>query len=175
MVQNAIILSLVVFAFLSCDDSEKKEILTYEGPLREVENLEYYNSERGKVSVKMTADLVYEFLNGDREFPKGISIEFYDELGNIESTLKANHAYFFKDENKWRGQGNVEVKNIKQNEQLNTEELFWNPKDEKIYTDKFVTIRQQSNVIYGEGLDAKQDLSSYKILNLNDSDLHFEE
>jgi LPS export ABC transporter protein LptC len=159
----------------SCDESEKKEILTYDGPLREVENIEYYNSEHGKVSVKMTADLVYEFVNGDREFPKGVSIEFYDEFGKISSTLKANQAFFFKEENKWRGQGNVEVKNILQNEQLNTEELFWNPKDQKIYTDKFVTIRQQSNVIYGEGLDAKQDLSSYKILNLNDSDLHFEE
>ncbi len=64
---------------------------------------------------------------------------------------------------------------MKQHEQLNTEELFWFPKDRNIKTDKFVTIRQQDNVIYGEGLEAKQDLSSYTILNLNDSDLQFEE
>jgi LPS export ABC transporter protein LptC len=91
-------------------------------------------------------------------------MEFYDEFGKISSTLKANKAYYFKKEDQWRGQGNVEVKNIQKNEQLNSEELFWKPKEEKIFTEKFVTIRMQSDVIYGEGLDAKQDLSSYKIL-----------
>ncbi len=177
MLRNAflLLLTLALFVLTSCEDAERKEILTYDGPQREVENIEYYNSEHGKVTVKMTADVVFEYQNGDREFPKGVAIEFFDEVGNIASTLKANHAFFFKEENKWRGQGKVEVKNMKQHEQLNTEELFWFPKDRNIKTDKFVTIRQQDNVIYGEGLEAKQDLSSYTILNLNDSDLQFEE
>ena len=55
------------------------------------------------------------------------------------------------------------MKNIGKNEQLNTEELFWKPADEKIFTDKFVTIRQQTDVIYGQGLEAKQDMSDYVI------------
>ena len=112
---------------------------------------------------EMLADLVYEFENGDREFPEGLYLEFYDESGKLESTLRANEAYYFKKENQWRGRGKVEVKNLEKNEQLNTEELFWKPADEKIFTDKFVTIRQQSDVIYGQGLEAKQDMSDYVI------------
>jgi hypothetical protein len=50
------------------------------------------------------------------------------------------------------------------NEQLNTEELFWKPSQQKIFTDKFVTIRQEGDVIYGQGLEAKQDMSDYTIL-----------
>jgi hypothetical protein len=46
---------------------------------------------------------------------------------------------------------------------LNTEELFWNQFTKKIFTDKFVTIRLQGDVVYGEGLDANQDLSDYVI------------
>ena len=57
----------------------------------------------------------------------------------------------------------VEVKNIRKKEQLNTEELFWKPKDQKIYTEKFLTIRQEDQILSGEGLDAAQDLSRYKI------------
>ena len=148
----------------SCNDSGSNEILVYEGPQQEVENIELYYSENDKVKIKMMADLVYEFEGGDREFPKGVYLEFYNEFGKVSSTLRADQAYFFKKENKWRGQGNVEVKNLEKSEQLNTEELFWKPADEKIFTDKFVTIRQQNDVIYGEGLDAKQDLSSYKII-----------
>ena len=125
--------------------------------------MEMFYTKNDRVSVKLMADLVYEMQNNDREFPKGIYMEFYDESGRLESTLRANHAYFFKELNQWRGRGKVEVKNIAKNEQLNTEELFWKPADKTIFTDKFVTIRREGDVIYGEGLNAKQDLSDYTI------------
>lgn len=160
---NLFILALAITAF-SCNDNNTKEILLYDGPLREAENIELYSSEDDRIKLKLSAALLYEFQNGDREFPKGVYIEFYNEFGRISSTIRTNYAYFFKEEDKWRGEGNVEVKNIEKNEQLNTEELFWKPKDQKIFTEKFVTIRRQSDVIYGEGLDATQDLSLYKIL-----------
>jgi LPS export ABC transporter protein LptC len=115
------------------------------------------------VKVKMLADLVYEFQSGDREFPKGIYLEFFDETGALSSTLRANHAYYFKNDDQWRARGKVEVVNLAKNEQLNTEELFWRPTKEEIYTESFVTIRMQNEVIYGEGLEAKQDMSSYTI------------
>ncbi|HEY4654436.1 MAG TPA: LPS export ABC transporter periplasmic protein LptC [Cyclobacteriaceae bacterium] len=147
-----------------CDDSGSKELLLYEGPVREAENVEHYYTENGRIKVKMIAEQLFEKQNGDREFPKGLYLEFYNEFGKLESTLRANQAYFFKEEDKWRGLGNVEVINVEKSEQLNTEELFWKQKEKKIYTDKFVTIRLQSDVIYGEGLDAAQDMSSYRIL-----------
>lgn len=150
--------------FASCNQAEFKEPLIYDGPLQVIEDVELYYTENNRVKVKMIAAMVYEFENGDREFPEGIYLEFFDEeTGKLESTLRANEAYFFKKENQWRGRGKVEVKNLEKNEQLNTEELFWKPAEEKIFTDKFVTIRQQSDVIYGQGLEAKQDMSDYII------------
>lgn len=89
----------------------------------------------------------------------------YDEFGKLEVTLRANYAKFIKEQEHWMGQGKVEVKNVIKNEELNTEELFWNPKTKKIFTQKFVTIRQQGDVIYGTGLDANQDLTDYVITN----------
>jgi LPS export ABC transporter protein LptC len=159
-----IVTSFIVLSFTSaCNQSEMKEPLVYDGPLRIGENVEMYYTEENQVKVKMIAASVYEFENGDREFPKGLYLEFFNEFGNLESTLRANEAYYFKKENQWRGRGKVEVKNLEKNEQLNTEELFWKPADEKIFTDKFVTIRQESDVIYGQGLEAKQDMSDYVI------------
>jgi LPS export ABC transporter protein LptC len=152
-----------ILTLSACNTPELKEPLVYTGPLRKAENIELYYSEKDQVKVKMVAAEMQEFETGDREFPKGIYMEFYDEFGRMESTLRANHAYFFKKENQWRGRGKVEVKNIAKNEQLNTEELFWKPGEEKIFTEKFVTIRQQGDVIYGEGLEANQDMSDYVI------------
>ena len=158
---------LILAGFLvACQTTENKTPQVYEGPMREVNDLELFHSEDDRVKVRMKAARVYEFVSGDREFPKGIAMDFYDDFGKLESTLKADHAYFFKEENKWRGKGHVEVKNMKSNEQLNTEELFWKPSEEKITTDKFVTIRQQHDVIYGNGMEAKEDLSDYKIFEV---------
>ena len=128
------------------------------------EDVELFYVEKEVLKLKVITPKIQEFATGDREFPEGLYMEFYDETGKISSTLKANHAYFFSKENQWRGRGNVEVKNIQNNEQLNTEELFWKPDTKRIFTEKFVTIRQQSDIIYGTGLDAAQDLSDYRIL-----------
>lgn len=158
------LIALAIF-ISSCLKTDFKEPLEYTGPLLEAENVIAYNSENEQVKSKLEAELVYDFENGDREFPKGLYIEIYNEFGRLESTLRANHAKYFKKENHWRGQGKVEVKNVEKNEQLNTEELFWSPATKKIHTDKFVTLRIQGDVIYGTGLNAMQDFSDYEIIH----------
>lgn len=156
----SLLAGLLVFA---CNGTDTKEPLEYKGPLSEFEDVEMYYSQNDKVKVKMTAELLYEFASGDREFPNGVYMEFFDETGNMESTLKANHAFYFKKDDLWRGRGAVEVKNILKNEQLNTEELYWKPKEKKIYNDVFVTIKRQEDVLYGQGLEANEDMSDYFI------------
>jgi len=158
---------VILFAmFLAgCNTQETAKPVIYEGPLSEGEDITMHYSEKDIVKVMLKAKKIFEFQNGDREFPEGIYMEFYDEFGKLNSTLQANSAYFFKEENKWRGRGKVEVINTAKQEQLNTEELFWKPDTKKIFTDKFVTIKLQNEVIYGTGLDAAQDLSTYQIKN----------
>jgi LPS export ABC transporter protein LptC len=158
-------LYLISFVAVSCIQKENTQPQEYEGPLQEAADVELFYSENQAVKVKMETPLLYEFKTGDREFPKGIHLEFYNEAGVLSSTLRADHAYYFKAEDKWRARGKVEVVNKEKNEQLNTEELFWFPAKEEILTEKFVTIRQQQTIVYGEGLQAKQDMSTYTIIN----------
>lgn len=149
----------------ACQKTEVVIPQPYEGPIREAENVDMVYTEKEKITTKIKAKRISEFASGDRQFPEGIYIEFFDETGALASTLSANTAYFYKGDNKWLGQGKVEVKNMAKSEQLNTEELFWFPAKKKINTDKFVTIRTGSEVLYGTGLDAKQDMSKYEILH----------
>lgn len=161
------ILLILSVSLFSCEKPEElTEIQEYTGPLREAENIELYYTELTKVKTKVEAAKVWEYKNADREFPEGIYLEFYDEEGKTKSTLKANKAYYTKKENLWRGVGDVVVKNMESGQQLNTEELFWQPDKEKIYTEKFVTIREGDQVLYGTGLEAKQDFSSWFIRNV---------
>ena len=158
-----ILFALSAIVGSGCEPTENTKPLVYEGPMSEGDNVELLYVEKDILKLKVTAKKIQEFASGDREFPEGLYMEFYDENGKISSTLKANHAYYFSKENQWRGRGNVEVKNNDKNEQLNSEELFWKPDTKRIFTEKFVTIRQQNDIIYGTGLDAAQDLSDYTI------------
>jgi LPS export ABC transporter protein LptC len=154
---------LIILA--GCQAKESTKFVVYEGPLREFENIVLTRAEKEKVKMIMRAKKIQEFQNGDQEFPEGLYIEFFDPLGTKTSTLKANTAHYFKQDNRWRGQGNVEVFNIEKGQELHTEELFWNPAQHKIFTDKFVTIKDQTDVLYGTGMIANQDLSNYSIKN----------
>lgn len=158
-------LTILVLLLLSCSKKEAAQPVEYTGPLREAENVDMLYTEKDRIKVKLQTKRILEYKNGDREFPDGLHLEFYDENGVMTSTLKANHAYYYKEENKWKGRGNVEVRNIEKQQQLNTEELFWMPATKKIFTEKFVTIKLETEVLYGTGLDAMQDLSLYTIKN----------
>ncbi len=157
------ILIIILFFLSACHKTEVPAPVEYNGPLSEMENVDVLYSENDRIKVKMKAAKILEFKNGDREFPEGLYLEFYNELGILTSTLKANHAFYFKEDDLWRGREKVEVVNIEKKQRLNTEELFWKRNERKIYTDKFVTIKLENEVVYGTGLDALQDLSSYTI------------
>lgn len=152
----------LVFLF-SCTSKENPKPIIYDGPLRQAENITMHYAEKEKVKVILQAKKFNEFQTGDREFPEGIYLQFYDETGKMTSTLRANTAYYFKQENKWRGRGNVIVVNIDKDQQLNTEELFWLPATKKIFTENFVTITDHQDVIHGTHLKANQDLSNYSL------------
>ncbi len=159
------IFALTTF-FYSCRNKEVTKALIYEGPMSEHENVLMHYTENDRVKAILKAKKIFQFQNGDEEFPAGIYLEFFDKTGKMTSTLRANSAYHFKNENKWRGRGKVEIKNIDKNQQLNSEELFWFPGTRKISTDKFVTITDAEGVVYGTGLEALEDMSTYHIKNI---------
>jgi lipopolysaccharide export system protein LptC len=156
---------LVILLYWGCtgNPTTLDDIQEYQGPVLEVDSGITIYSDSAIIKIKMYANKQLEFENGDREFPDGIFIEFFEE-GLITSTLKANIGYYKKDEDKYTALGDVVVNNIKEKQKLNTEELNWTPKDKKIFTDKFVRIESESEILTGEGLIANQDLSSYEIL-----------
>ncbi|MDH5365987.1 MAG: LPS export ABC transporter periplasmic protein LptC [Cyclobacteriaceae bacterium] len=169
------IVVLLAVAF-SCNKRERvtKVQKEYDGPMLELEDVVFYYSDSALVKVKGITPHRMEYANGDQEFPKGLYLEFYDDNGKIESTIDANVAFYNKEEDRWLGQEGVVVVEDESGKNLKTEELYWKPAEEKIYTEKFVTITSEDEVLYGKGLEAKQDLSEYTIKNPT-GDFHLEE
>lgn len=161
-------LYLLLVSSLSFNCSSKTdaviEIQEYTGPIVETGYAITYYSDSALVKMKMEAPSQLVFRDGDREFPQGLFIEFFDKEGKATSTLKADYCYYTKKEDLYKATGNVVIRNIETSDKLDTEELFWNRKKEEVFTDKFVRIEKDGELHVGVGLEAKQDFSYYKIL-----------
>lgn len=171
------VLFIVILTTLTFSCNKKEGITKiqkeYDGPMLELEDVVFYYSDSALVKVKGITPHRMEYANGDQEFPEGLYLEFYDDEGKIESTIDANVAFYNKEEDHWLGQEGVVVVEVETGKNLKTEELYWKPTEEKIYTEKFVTITSEDEVLYGKGLEAKQDLSEYTIKNPT-GDFHLE-
>ena len=133
----------ITLLLLACDEDAKQveDYPEFTGPIMEVDSSTILYSDSAVVRVKIEAPKQLEFENGDKEFPNTIFIEFFEPGGELSSTLEADKAYYVKETDVYRANGDVEVIGYIEPQKLNTEELFWNPTKEEIYTGSFCTYR----------------------------------
>lgn len=96
------------------------------------------------------------------EFPKGIHLERFDTDLSVDANIKSDYAKYFEGDELWFLSGNVDATNL-EGERFETERLYWNQKEEKIYSDTIVKITQKTGVIYGDDFVSNQSLSNYQI------------
>lgn len=159
---------LAIGILFSCvNDVEQVESLTKQEkiPINKGRNVELIYSEKSDVKVKVTAPLMEEYGTEENkyiEMREGIKVLFYDSLVQVISTLTSNYAIHRVGERVMEAKDDVVVINDK-GEKLNTEHLIWNEDSAKIYSDEFVKITTQDEIIMGEGMEANQDFSKWKI------------
>lgn len=124
-----------------------------------------YISDSGVVRYKIIADewKVYDRLDPSHwTFEEGIYLEKFDNDLSIEATILADTAYYYDKKELWELRGNVHIEN-EQDEQFDTQLLFWNQKTQKVYSDLYIRIRQQKRIITGIGFTSNQDFTNYTI------------
>ena len=158
-----IVISILSIFLFSCSEEVVKTFKEYTGPAIEAENITTLFTEDAELKIKLQAPVQWELQNKDREFPEGMEVDFYDNDTTHTSKLTANYGYYTDETKIYKATGNVVIVNEEKGETMKSEELFWEPDKEIIYTDKFVRIETQDEILEGYGLEAKEDFSSYKI------------
>jgi LPS export ABC transporter protein LptC len=95
-------------------------------------------------------------------FPNGIHFEKFDENLKVDANLHSQYARFNENEQLWELRGKVKMTNI-QGELFETEQLFWNQRQERFYSDSLVKITQASHIITGIGFESNQTMTNYTI------------
>jgi LPS export ABC transporter protein LptC len=172
--QMLIISSLIAFSLTtSCANKNvEAEPLTVKDslgiPAEEADSISLNYSENAERRVLLKAPLMQRFPTKNNDnvifMKKGLEIYFYDESGQLKTTIKSEWAKRYEKTKHTELHGNVVVTNDK-GESMKTEEIFWEEAARKINTTKFVTITTPSEILTGEGLEAADDFSKYEIKN----------
>jgi LPS export ABC transporter protein LptC len=165
------------FFVYSCENdiSEVNNFMKKKTGVEEALDVNIYLSKEGIMKARLQSPFMLRHLEEPSktgvdspyvEFPRTLHVDFYNDSLKIESMLDAHYARYREYEDKVYLKDSVVVINIEKRDTLKTDELWWDQNTQEFYTDKNVRIYEPDKTIFGTGLRAKQDLTSYDIFNI---------
>lgn len=163
----AVMVMLLLFSSCSGRNKGMGEAITERDslPVMDTKGVTTLISDSGVTRYRINAE---EWLVFDRKSPpywafeKGVYLEKFDSLFQIEASIEADTAYFYNKEELWKLMGNVHIQNLK-GEKFDTELLYWDQRKQKVYSDRFIRIEQPDRIITGRGFDSNQQMTVYTI------------
>lgn len=164
-----IVLYIMAFFFVSCQSSfTKVSPKEFDGkfPDESAVNIELVFSDSGKTSFTIYAPILNKYY-GDSAYmdcPKGVTIISYDEWGNKQSILTADYAINEERSLRMEARNNVIITDLKKNESILSEQIIWDKRTKRIYSDVEVCqINSDGTKNYGDGFDADERFTQYTV------------
>lgn len=132
------------------------------------DNLSVTMSQNGRRSYHFATPLLEGYSLAKepyREFRKGVKITTYknDSLTTVDAVLTANYAIYFETRQLWEAKGNVVVEKS-DGKTLYTQQLFWDQRTKKIYSNVDSKIVQSGgrDVFVGEGFESDEEFRDWR-------------
>ncbi|MCQ2138892.1 MAG: LPS export ABC transporter periplasmic protein LptC [Bacteroidales bacterium] len=165
--------SVVAFVVFSCKGKlgEAESLNLSEMPVQRVENMFTVQTKNGVVIMRTVANLTERYDKDTltyETFPKGIAVYSYTDDGLLETTLFADNARHETNKRtnveKWAAYGNVEIENVIKKQLIQTDTIYWDRTDEKLYTDCYVRMSSPDGFMQGYGMRSDQKANNSIIL-----------
>ena len=163
----------VAFVVYSCKGklAEADALDLNDTPVQIVNDMFIVQSKNSNMEMRAEAPLMKKYENDSLSyelFPEGFFVYGYDENGNLETEIVADNARHLKYEDgreSWEAFGNVVVKNLINQEVMETDTLYWDQEKELLYTHCHVQLYSPKGFIQGYGMESDQRARSYIIHN----------
>jgi LPS export ABC transporter protein LptC len=164
---RALVITLLLLIVLSCENKidliPKSDLLTL--PSLSVKDVKTVYTDSGRLKLVLSAPLIEEYNNIKSpydEFRTGIKVIFYDGRKDPVGSVTAKYAKYTKSNNLWELRDSVVVIN-EGNDKLETEVLYWDEIKNLIYSDRFVKITNEDQIVMGTGFESDPGLNKRKI------------
>ena len=164
----------VAFVVFSCKGKlgEAEAIDLSETPVQTVRDMFIVQTENSGLQMRAEAPLMEKYEKGDtlsyELFPEGFNVFGYTEEGLLETRITSDNARHLKYKDgreTWEAFGNVVVQNLIKQETMETDTLYWDQKEEKIYTHCYVKMYSPQGFMQGYGMESDQRARNSIIFN----------
>ncbi len=131
-----------------------------------ISDFETIYSDSAQIKVRVTGPQMLRVMEESQfvqYFPAGAYLEFYDDAGEISSTLQSGYGVRYETDDRVLLRDSVVWKSVV-GDRLDTEELHWVSYERKIYSDRFVRLRQLDKEITGVGFESNEDFTRAKVI-----------
>ena len=134
----------VAFVVYSCKGklAETDAVNMAEMPMQTVDDMFIVQSKNGIIQMRAQAPLMEKYEKDS------LSYELFPD--------NAKHVKHDNGEETWSAFGNVVVKNLINQEVMETDTLYWDQKNEKIYTNCYVRMYSPKGFLQGYGMESDQ-------------------
>ncbi|MBE6215667.1 MAG: LPS export ABC transporter periplasmic protein LptC [Bacteroidales bacterium] len=163
----------VAFVVFSCKGKlgEADSINLEEAPVQTVDDMFIVQTNNGKIQMRAEAPLMERYERDTLSFelfPEGFFVYGYTDDEKLETEIVADNARHLKYKDgreSWEAFGNVVVKNLIKQEVMETDTLYWDQKNEKIYTHCYVRMYSPDGFMQGYGMESDQRARNSIIFN----------
>lgn len=163
---RSILVLFGIVVLFSCDgnlNQMKQLSLEMSEPQSEAYHINTFYTDSGFVKANLRSPRMLDFAQEDfpyREFPEGVEVDFFEE-DKTKNTVTADYAIIYTDVDLIDLRGNVKIV-TSDSTQLNSQQLYWNQKEEWLFTDNSYVIHMTDGAINeGEGFDANQNFDNF--------------
>ena len=163
----------VAFVVFSCKGKlgEAASLDLSETPVQIVTDMFIVQTENSDLQMRAEAPLMEKYERDTLSyelFPKGFFVYGYTDEGLLETRItsdNARHLKYSDGRETWEAFGNVVVQNLIKQETMETDTLYWDQKEEKIYTHCYVKMYSPQGFMQGYGMESDQRARDSRIFN----------
>lgn len=161
-----IVIVIAVTLFFGCESNFKEvQKINFSEfvPSGEAEGINLKYTDSGRITAILVSPKMKEFASVEfpfTEFPKGVDVTLYDK-NKKRTIILADYATSYKLTNVIDLKGNVKITS-QDGQILETDQLYFDQKNEWFYTEKKFKFTDPKGVSFGEGIDFSKD---FKIVN----------
>ncbi len=129
---------------------------------QEIDGFTLTQTREGSKVWSISADHALVFIDADRIEMMDLRVDFFDDDGEVRSTLTANEGVLARRTNDMEVTDNVVIY-AADGTILTTDKLTWNERKGKVESDRPVRVTKGDDVMTGVGVEADPDLKNIKV------------
>jgi LPS export ABC transporter protein LptC len=160
------LMAIVLFALSSCKKEQTGDPIDPRvTPVQVVKNLEVVQTVNGGVEMRMRAPEMrkYSYITDSVEvsydlYTGGFSVNAFTSDGELETRITSKEAKHITTDGKeqWLAYGDVIITNYIKQESMESDTVYWDRQEQKIYTNCYVRLTSPQGMMQGFGMESDE-------------------